>query len=272
MDSPYDPDAPFGNKRSVTWTGYKVPRTATGDEDTLHVIPHVETTEAAGTDVTLTEPIPQALADTQLAPETPIIDAGYGDATWLVESPRDFHSALMGPGRPHISWQAQDEQAYDMRQFPIDWETQQVTCPRGTTRSAWRTRHDRWQHPVMSVQLAHKACLDCAGRPLYPKAKTAPRPRTLRPQSAHQALQAVRQQQSTEAWQAQYDKRAGSEGALSQGVRALGLRQCRSWGLPKTRLPHLATAAAINSERLASWLDGRPHAQTRLARFAALTT
>jgi transposase len=93
---------------------------------------------------------------------------------------------------------------------------------------------------------------------------------TLRPQSEHQLLQAVRQRQSTEEWKAQYDKRAGIEGTLSQGVRAFGLRQCRYRGLPKTRLQHLAIAAAINIERLAAWLDGRPHAQTRTSRFAAL--
>ena len=40
------------------------------------------------------------------------------------------------------------------------------------------------------------------------------------------------------------------EGTLSQGVRALGLRQSRYWGLAKTHLQHLATAAAINLDRL----------------------
>jgi transposase len=38
----------------------------------------------------------------------------------------------------------------------------------------------------------------------------------------------------------------------------------------KTRLQHLATVAAINIDRLAAWLDGRPHAHTRTSRFAAL--
>jgi transposase len=92
----------------------------------------------------------------------------------------------------------------------------------------------------------------------------------LRPQREHQILQDLRQQQSTEEWKAQYDKRAGIEGTLSQGIRAFGLRQCRYRGLPKTHLQHLAIAAAINIDRLAAWLDGRPHAQTRTSRFAAL--
>jgi transposase len=125
-------------------------------------------------------------------------------------------------------------------------------------------------HALISVKFANKDCRDCEGHPLCTKAKMAPRHMTLRPQSEHQALQAVRQQQSTEEWKAQYDKRADIEGTLSQGIRAFGLRQGRYRGLPKTRLQHLATAAAINSERLAAWLDGRPQATTRISRCAAL--
>jgi transposase len=57
---------------------------------------------------------------------------------------------------------------------------------------------------------------------------------------------------------------------VGETLRAFGLRQCRYRGLPKTHLQHLAIAAAINIDRLAAWLDGRPHAQTRTSRFAAL--
>src|SRR5262249_2962317 len=97
----------------------------------------------------------------------------------------------------------------------------------------------------ISVKFANKTCRDCEGCSLCTKAKTAPRHMTLRPQPEHQVLQAVQQQQSAAAWKAHYDKRAGIEGTLSQGLRAFGLRQCRYRGLPKTRLQHLAIAAAI---------------------------
>src|SRR5262245_55359107 len=97
MDSPYDPDAPFGNKRSITWTGYKVQMTETCDDATLHVMTHVETTEAAATDVSMTAPIQQALSDKQVAPDEHLVEEGYVDATVLVQSPRAFHLALMGP-------------------------------------------------------------------------------------------------------------------------------------------------------------------------------
>jgi transposase len=41
-------------------------------------------------------------------------------------------------------------------------------------------------------------------------------------------------------------------------------------GLAKTHLQHLATAAAMNIDRLAAWFDGRPHSKTRTSRFTAL--
>ena len=41
-------------------------------------------------------------------------------------------------------------------------------------------------------------------------------------------------------------------------------------GLAKTGLQHVATAAAINFDRMAAWFGGRPIAPTRTSRFAAL--
>ena len=70
--------------------------------------------------------------------------------------------------------------------------------------------------------------------------------------------------------QERYKRRAGVEGTLSQGVRAFGLRRARYRGLAKTRLQHVATAAAMNVDRMVAWLDERPRAKTRTSRFAAL--
>jgi transposase len=225
MDSPYDPEAYFGTKRSITWTGYKVHVTETCDDDTLHVITHVETTEAAVTDVAMTAPIQRALCDKQLGPDEHIVDAVYVDATFLVQSPQEFRLTLIGPVPSNSSWQAKDEQAYDLSQFHIDWEAQQVTCPLGKISSSWTTRHDRWDNPVISVKFAYKDCRHCDGRLRCPKAKTNPRHMTLKPKREHEALQALRQQQRTPSWKAQYDKRAGIEGTLSQGIRAINASQ-----------------------------------------------
>jgi transposase len=68
MDSPYDRDARYGNKRSVTWTGYKVHITETCDENEVHLITNVETTQAHISDVDQTEPIHKSLASKRLLP------------------------------------------------------------------------------------------------------------------------------------------------------------------------------------------------------------
>jgi transposase len=67
-----------------------------------------------------------------------------------------------------------------------------------------------------------------------------------------------------------YKVRAGVEGTISQAVRISGLRQARYRGLKKTHLQHVATAAAVNVARLGAWWEGRPHAPTRVSRFARL--
>ena len=93
---------------------------------------------------------------------------------------------------------------------------------------------------------------------------------TLRPRERHEALQAARRQQETAEWKAEYARRAGIEGTLSEGVRGFGLRRCRYIGLAKAHLQHVITAAAMNLSRLAAWLAEVPAAKTRVSRFARL--
>jgi hypothetical protein len=110
VDSPYDPEAHFGNKRSMTWTGYKVHLSETCEANALHLITHVETTPAMVSDVAMTEPIHQAFAAHQLLPDEHVVDAGYVDAELIVQSRQDFNIELMGPVRPDVSWRAQQDQ------------------------------------------------------------------------------------------------------------------------------------------------------------------
>jgi len=67
-----------------------------------------------------------------------------------------------------------------------------------------------------------------------------------------------------------YNRREGIEGTISQGTRAFGLRQARYRGLAKTHLQFLATAAAMNVDRLFAWMSGVPRATSRVSRLAAL--
>jgi transposase len=92
----------------------------------------------------------------------------------------------------------------------------------------------------------------------------------LKPRAEHEALLAARERQTTTAWQAQYAVRAGIQGTLFQGIRALRLRRSRYIGLAKAHLQHLATAATMNLVRVDAWLLGVPLARTCTSRFAAL--
>ena len=65
-------------------------------------------------------------------------------------------------------------------------------------------------------------------------------------------------------------RRAGVEGTLSLGVRAMGLRRSRTIGLAKTHLQHLVTAAAIDLVRLAARAGDTPRTRTRRSAFARL--
>ena len=92
----------------------------------------------------------------------------------------------------------------------------------------------------------------------------------LRSRAHHEALQWTRTQLSTEEGRKEYQKRAGVEGSLSQGVRRSGMRQTRYCGKAKTHLQHVAIAAGLNVIRAVDHLNAQPLAKTRVSRFAQL--
>ena len=261
-------DARYGNKRSTTWTGYKVHLTS--DADTPHLITHVETTSAPVSDIDMTAAIHQALADKGLLPAAHLADAGYVDADLLISSHSDHEIDLVGPVRPDTSWQAKAGQGFDVPAFTIDWEARTVICPEGQTSFDWVPSRDSWGNDTIHIGFHRKTCAACPSRSLCTRSKTGPREITVRPQPQHEALQEVRRNQETEAWRARYGKRAGVEGTVSQAVRVFGLRRCRYLGLAKTRLQHIFTALALNVVRLDAWLTGQPLAKTRRSVFASL--
>jgi len=89
----------------------------------------------------------------------------------------------------------------------------------------------------------------------------------VRPQAAHEALQARRDEQQTPEFPQEYARRAGIEGTLSQAVRGMGIRRARYDGLPKVQLQHVLTAVGINLVRIDAVLT-----QTLVARHVALTS
>ena len=94
---------------------------------------------------------------------------------------------------------------------------------------------------------------------------------TLPAREQHEALSAARARGDTKQGRKLYAQRQGIEGTISQSVRGFGLRRARYRGLARTGLQSIATAAAINLDRLAAWFAQRPLAPTRVSRFAAMT-
>ena len=270
ISSPYDPEAHLSIKRSTVWTGYKVHVTETCDEDSPHLLIHVETTAATTQDMEMTAEIHQALADKHLLPSEHVVDTGYVDGPHLVSSREEHRIELLGPVTIDPSWQAKARQGFDAASFVIDWQAKQASCPQGKLSRKWKPTHDRGDTQVIRVEFGKADCLACPCRLLCTTAASNPRQLTLRPHAQYQAIQAARERQTTPAFKERYRLRAGIEGTLSQGIRAFGLRQARYLGEAKTHLQHLITATAINVARLLDWLAEVPRSKTRTSRFAAL--
>ena len=209
------------------------------------------------------------MEDKDLPPQQHLVDAAYIDAEVLISSQEQFGIDLVGPGRADVSWQARVEGAYDRYRFEIDWDRKRVICPQGKESILWREGPDQYG-PRVLISFDPDDCRKCPARSLCARAKVQPRRLRIQPRPQYEALQAARQLQTTEAGRKLYNIRAGVEGTISQGVRAFGLRQSRYWGLAKTHLQHLATAAAINLDRLGARFEERPRAKTPTSRFAKL--
>jgi transposase len=270
--SPYDVEARFSIKRSTKWSGYKVHLTETCADDLPSLITNVETTASTTTDVEMTDPIHQHLAENALLPEEHLVDAGYVDARILAEGQSQYGLDVIGPAPGDHSWQARTEKAYSLSCFEINWDAQRVICPQGHACADWQCSQDPHDEPVIHVRFRRQDCLHCSARGRCTRARTGARTLTFRPKEQHLALQQARQRQSTADFKEAYSRRAGIEGTISQGTRRCGLRRSRYIGLAKTHLQHIFTAVAINLVRLAAWFEEVPRAQTRCTRFAALVS
>jgi transposase len=118
-------------------------------------------------------------------------------------------------------------------------------------------------------------CLPCpAGvQRARPKTGDGARALTLKSPEEYELLRVARSRQQTNDFTAPYAHRAGVEGAISQGVRAFGLRYAcyaRYRELRKTRLQDVATAMAMDLNRLRHWFEQDPPTTIRCSRFARL--
>ncbi len=270
--SPDDLEARNRTKRTTNWTGYVVHLTETCSEEEPHLITHVETTPATTTDGVMLDTIHRGLAAQDLLPEEHLLDAGYMSVDNLLNAQRKHNVNLIGRVGGGGSWQEKEDQGLGMHCFLIDWTAKTVTCPQGRRSEGWHVRREKYGHEYIAARFAPADCQACVRQSACTRSKRGVREVTFKPQLEYETLQAARERQETEAFKEKYKKRAGIEGTISQGTRAFDLRRSRYLGLAKTHLQHLATAAAINLTRVASWLMEKSPQQgsTYRSPFAAL--
>ncbi len=270
LESPYETEAHFRTKRSTNWTGYMVHFSETCDPDDVHLITHVETTPASVHEAMRSEAIQRALYEKDLPPAEHLVDAAYVTAEVLVHARQEYGITVIGPPRPKPSWQSRTPGAYTTDDFHVDWAARCAVCPQGKRSVSWSQSRRRTGEPFIGVYFSQADCSSCSARERCTRSPSRPRHLFLKPQAQHEALHAMRARITSEEGRELYRVRAGVEGTISQAIRISDLRQARYRGLKKVHLQHVATAAAVNVAHLDAWWKGRPHASTRVSRFARL--
>src|SRR5713226_2929103 len=154
------------------------------------LIVQVQTTVAPVPDVEMTAPIQEDLSRHHLLPEEQIVDTGYVDAELIVTSQQQHGIRLVGPVLSDNSWQAKAGKGFDLAHFQLDWHNQQAICPQGQLSQRWSLAGER-----IEVVFAPQVCQGCPSRAECTHSLTTGRVLHLRPQAAHEALQARRQEQ-----------------------------------------------------------------------------
>lgn len=271
IESPYDVDARFRTKRDTSWTGYMVHLTETCDDDAeINVITHVHTTLADVYDAKSTQIIQSDLFKINLAPKEHIVDTGYINLDLLVSSKKDYDIDLIGPPKEGPSWRSKIEDGYVLNVFNIDWDNEKVICPQGKQSSSWNGYDKKYPNNITAVFSA-KDCHLCEAKDLCIRGKSNNKRKLNFPaKEQYEARIALSERLSTEEGEKLYNRRAGVEGTISQGVRNTGLRRSRYSGLRKTHLQEIAGAAAMNLCRLNAWFNKVPLAKTRESSFYQL--
>jgi transposase len=136
--------------------------------------------------------------------------------------------------------------------FRIDWEKKAVSCPEERQSIRYSETRTARGRSMIRIDFSPDDCTACPSCSSCTRAKDLPRTLALRPREEHEAIQHAIKRQKTEEFASRYSDRAGIEGTVSQGVRAIGLRKARYRDLKKPHLQELATATAVNVGRFAN--------------------
>lgn len=89
----------------------------------------------------MTPIIHKNLASKGCLPSEHYLDSAYIDAQLLVDSLSDYEVAIMGKIPSDRSWQAKQEQGFDLSSFTINWETKCDLLSRQQVKSIVETQN-----------------------------------------------------------------------------------------------------------------------------------
>jgi hypothetical protein len=230
----------------------------------------VATTDAATADLDTVQPRHADLDTRDLLPDIHLVDAGHVSVGQILTAADDHGVALTGPLPPDTSWQAGDEEAFDLSRFSIDHDAQHVLCPHGKTSRNWQPARSRDGLPIIRATFRQPDCRPCPDRARCTRSQANARHVTFGPRRQQQAQQQLRAEQATDDWHRRYALRCGVESLISQACRRSDLHHARYRGLAKTHLQHVLTALAINLLRVDAWLTGVATTGSWTSRLARL--
>ncbi len=247
IESPHEPEARFATKRGQSHIGYKMQVTETYDDALPHMIVDMEPTSALANDSPELPNIQDRLQERQIVPSEQQTDQAYMSGENMARSAKQGIE-LMGVPLADTQGPAGFRQA----DFEIDEAAQQARCPAGQASVVWSERPtDEGVPAQIYVRFSAQACQAC---PHFGVCTTSVQGRSLTLHPYRHLLMERRAEAETEAFKERLHPRAGSEGTISELVRAHGMRQARYRGASKQRLQAYFTAAAANLKRLARFL------------------
>jgi transposase len=251
--SPHDPDVRWSKKRDKEWRGYRLQVTETAeDEAKVQFITDIDVVAANEDDSKVVDDIQARLIERDLKPDEHYVDKGY------VSGPNIAHSAdrdieLVGPALADTS---RKPEGYKQRDFEIDFEKQEATCPEGKTSYKWYERPQPDGHVGAEVQFGEQ-CEGCLVRAQCAPGKSG---RTLGISPYYEELNQRRAEQKTAAFKEKMKRRPAVEGTISELTRKHGARRARYRGESKERLQVSFIGAAANLKRLARALGAQKRA------------
>ena len=256
IETPYDPEARWSEKRGEGWVGYKLQVTETEDEDQPHLITDIAVTPATQYDGSALPAIRERQQQRNVLPGERYADCSYISGTMIADG-RPLGEDLIGPMRPTSTPQSRLPDGFTHADFSIDFDAGQVTCPGGHTTLIISSGSSGQQ-----AVFPRKTCAAC---PLRARCCTGQKEgRALHFQPHYHETQAARARQETKAFKDAYNQhRPGIEGCLSALVRGHGIRTCRYTGQAKNHLRALFVGVAVNLRRAARWLSGIRHRPKR---------